>query len=475
LPLKYKSIYSKNEAMIEYINMIKLFFKSMNIKNYASMANYVFEFEKSIANIYPNEIILNDIFMKDEKISRDVVVRKFPYIHFKNILSKIPSEIKILIIPENVFIHLNLQLQKATREELQSLILWYKLSKGEIKYSFPDFYFQKENFKNKYFKNSNMDKSNEEQCYLSTIKAFERNLDYNKEIPYEKIYNLISEIKNVFKKNIQNNLWLSTSAKNHAINKINFMRFEIAKPNNIKDWGLEPVLNLKPKKYLNNKKTILQNDFKLMIYQINQETNSSKWPFSPLHTSAFYTSNLNKFFIPYGVLKSHIFDDKLSEKLDYYLLTLTIAHEMSHAFDGNGIEFDAFGNINSWLSENEKLYFNKEVEKMIQLFNAENNDGKLTLDENIADFLGLKISYQTHFPETKKINSNEKRKFFIQYAKNWCGLESEDKLLKEIKKHFLLKLRVHNQMMLSEDFEETFSCQLNQPMTLKSDERLVLW
>ena len=41
--------------MMEYENIIKLFLKSMNIKNYESMANYIIEFEKSIANIYPSE------------------------------------------------------------------------------------------------------------------------------------------------------------------------------------------------------------------------------------------------------------------------------------------------------------------------------------------------------------------------------------------------------------------------------------
>ena len=467
--------------MIEYENIIKLFLKNMNIKNYESMANYIIEFEKSIANIYPNEKNLNEIIMKDKKVNRDYLLNKFPNIYFKYILPKIPIEIKISIIPENAFLHLNLLLEKSTKEELQSLILWYKLSKGEIRYSFPDFYFQKENFKSKYFKNSNKENDIKDHCYLSTIKSFERNLDYelfhsyNKEIPYAKIYNLITDLKNTFKKNIYNNKWLSNSAKDHAINKINFIRFEIAKPENMKDWGLEPVLNLSTKKYLKNQMKILQNEFKLMINQINQNANSSKWLYSPLYTSAYYTTNLNKFFIPYGVLKSSILDQRLSDKLDYYSLSITIAHEMSHAFDGNGIEFDAYGNIHSWLSENEKLYLKKELDKMVLLFNTENNDGEITLDENIADLNGLKISYQNHFPENKKINNNEKRKFFIQYAKKWCGLETEDKYLKEIKKHSFLKLRVNFQMMLSEDFEKTFSCQVNQPMTLKNEQKLLLW
>jgi len=110
LPLKLKSIYSENNAMNDYENIIKLFLKNINIKNYESIANYIIEFEKSIANIYPNEKKLNEIIMKDKKVNRDFLLNKFPNIYFKYILPKIPNEIKISIIPENAFLHLNLLL-----------------------------------------------------------------------------------------------------------------------------------------------------------------------------------------------------------------------------------------------------------------------------------------------------------------------------------------------------------------------------
>ena len=59
---------------------------------------------------------------------------------------------------------------------------------------------------------------------------------------------------------------------------------------------------------------------------------------------SFYARWLNKVFIPAGILESPLYDINRPNYLNYGGIGTIIGHEMSHAFDKNGIHYDKRGN-----------------------------------------------------------------------------------------------------------------------------------
>jgi putative endopeptidase len=72
----------------------------------------------------------------------------------------------------------------------------------------------------------------------------------------------------------------------------------------------------------------------------------------------------------------------------------------------------------------------------------------------------------------------QQKEFFIGFAKTLCSvIPSKDReyFVKRDKVHAPPDLRVNNQMKLSKQFEETFSCKQGDAMTISDSERIALW
>lgn len=103
-------------------------------------------------------------------------------------------------------------------------------------------------------------------------------------------------------------------------------------------------------------------------------------------------------------------------------------------------------------------------------------DGKLTLNENIADNIGLKSAYnaytkwlnqnkaEPHLPGLKKYTS--KQMFWISAAQTWCSLtgDSLKKYLISKGTHALDRFRAIGPMTNRKEFAMDFQCAPGSPM-----------
>ena len=85
--------------------------------------------------------------------------------------------------------------------------------------------------------------------------------------------------------------------------------------------------------------------------------------------------------------------------MNYGNIGATIGHEMTHAFDDEGRQYDGQGNLVDWWIAGDATAFTTRAELMVkQLDRFEplpglHVHGRATLGENIADLGGLKIAY----------------------------------------------------------------------------------
>ena len=398
-------------------------------------------------------------------------------------LNKIPNNINVNLVTKDVIKQINVLFQKVSIKELQALAIWNRFSMQDIKYSYPEFYIKNKDFQNKYFGSSKIEESLELQCTVDTSQTLERNLDievlnkYYKNFPENRVKSIVHQIQKTTLENVEKNTWLSKEAKSKAELKIKKIRFQLVKPDNLEDWDLIETTELNPDSFIKNKRKIADNDFNKMLKEIKLPVNDLKWQMSPLTVNAYYNPTANQFVMPLGILQAPFFDETKSDIINFGSVGMVVAHEIGHSIDDQGSKYDELGKLNPWMNKEDLKLFNKKTFKIINLFAKDGIDGKLTLGENIADFVGVKNAFQSAFPNKTSENKEEQKEFFIQFAKVWCGV-----LQPKVREYFIkndphspIDLRVNNQMKLSEKFEETFSCKKGDPMTLPNEERISLW
>ncbi|VDK60563.1 unnamed protein product [Cylicostephanus goldi] len=111
-----------------------------------------------------------------------------------------------------------------------------------------------------------------------------------------------------------------------------------------------------------------------------------------------------------------------------------MGHEMTHAFDDEGSQHDAYGNLHDWWDKDVKKKFKKRAQCFVDQYEnievAGTNlsiNGKLTQAENIADNGGVKQAYKAYKTYLKRHGGKEPRlkglekynndqMFFLGYA-----------------------------------------------------------
>ncbi|KAH9376204.1 hypothetical protein HPB48_009784 [Haemaphysalis longicornis] len=161
---------------------------------------------------------------------------------------------------------------------------------------------------------------------------------------------------------------------------------------------------------------------KTMEWQIQNRTS---FRFSVTTTNAYYHSALNKIVIPAAALRPPLVSRGNSTAMSYGGLGAIVGHEMSHAFDAKGGQWDAQGRQRDWWSQQSR-------EKYMERVTCLRRSHGLTTDEqdaeNMADFVGLLsayIAYQSleEKDKTEPPELNPEQIFFIASCTKWVCIE----------------------------------------------------
>merc|ERR1712004_394983 len=79
-----------------------------------------------------------------------------------------------------------------------------------------------------------------------------------------------------------------------------------------------------------------------------QPVNRTRWSMSPPTVNAYYTPTKNQIVFPAGILQSPFFNIKYPKSINYGAMGVVMGHELSHAFDDQGREYDEIGKMRDW-------------------------------------------------------------------------------------------------------------------------------
>ncbi|KPM08141.1 endothelin-converting enzyme 2-like protein 2 [Sarcoptes scabiei] len=157
-------------------------------------------------------------------------------------------------------------------------------------------------------------------------------------------------------------------------------------------------LTIKEDQYFQN--SIQSNIFMLNehIKKIDKPTNKSEWDMPPPMVNAYYAPTKNQIAFPAGILQPPFYDVARPKALNFGAMGVVMGHELTHAFDDQGREYDKKGRLQEWWQHGTILKFKEKMkcfQEQYSKYEIENDhiDGKQTLGENVADNGGLTSAF----------------------------------------------------------------------------------
>uniref|UniRef100_A0A8C8S0I0 Endothelin-converting enzyme 1 n=1 Tax=Pelusios castaneus TaxID=367368 RepID=A0A8C8S0I0_9SAUR len=295
---------------------------------------------------------------------------------------------------------------------------------------------------------------------------------------------MITEIKTAFEESLATLQWMDEETRKSAKEKADAIYDMIGYPKFIMDakeldkvfHDYEAASNL----YFENVMQFYNFSARVAADQLRKTPNRDQWSMTPPTVNAYYSPTKNEIVFPAGILQAPFYTRTSPKSLNFGGIGVVVGHELTHAFDDQGREYDKDGNLRPWWKNSSVEAFKQQTECMVEQYsnymvNGEAVNGKHTLGENIADNGGLKAAYQAYQNWVKK-NGNEEalptlglsnnQLFFVGFAQVWCSVRtpesSHEGLITD--PHSPSRFRVIGTVSNSKEFSQHFHCPPGSPM-----------
>ena len=291
---------------------------------------------------------------------------------------------------------------------------------------------------------------------------------------------MIDKIKNVYRGRLQQNDWLTEETRNKAIEKLDKMKVFVGYQEDV-DPGTKE-LHLDPNKsfFELSEEDIAQFGKRYTIDHFDEPIDKNKWSGSAFDINAYYNPESNSINFPAGILQAPFYDKNQSTEKNYGGIGVVIGHEITHAFDSNGADYDENGDMHNWWTKADSKAFDKRIKAFedqwngLEIYGTKVN-GKLTVTENVADAGGLSSTLQVLKTDMTKPNLKD---YFENYANIWKQKASlqynKYTMVQDV--HAPNELRVNQQLKNLPEFYEAYpQIKEGDAMYLAPSKRISLW
>ena len=233
-----------------------------------------------------------------------------------------------------------------------------------------------------------------------------------------------------FRRRMESSDWLSEPSKRGALSKLDHLVIRMGAPDRIRDYS---SLVTRPTDAVGNwlraRTLLVQRE----IDKLGRPVDREEWTMSAQSVNGYYSVSRNQVVLPAALLQPPYFQSGADDAVNYGGLGFFIAHELTHAFDRAGSEYDGFGKRVEWMTPPDRAEFERRAHALIAQYGryevapGRHVNGELTIGENIADNSGLAIAY-----EAWRRASNDRpapvldglsgdQRFFLGFARIWAA------------------------------------------------------
>ncbi len=298
---------------------------------------------------------------------------------------------------------------------------------------------------------------------------------------------MVEELRQTYHKRLQALDWMSESGKQKAIKKLNNIRVLIGYPDKWRDIS---GLIINRQSYLGNILSATKFNSIYNLNKLNKPTSRDEWLMSPQTVNAYNDPSRLLICFPAAILQPPFFDPKANFAINMGGIGSVICHELTHAFDDQGCQFDEHGNVRTWQTKAERKVFSKRASVIINQANqfevlpGLNLIGKLVIGESIADLGGLEIAFDalSHILKNKinqKIEDGltASQLIYINYAITECAVAREkhnrDLVLRD--EHPDERFRVNGILPHCDGFYKAFDVKPGDKLYLPTSKRVRIW
>jgi predicted metalloendopeptidase len=309
---------------------------------------------------------------------------------------------------------------------------------------------------------------------------------------------LVARVREAYGQAIEGSEWLGEAARRRALLKLRNMSVKVGYPKTWKDYSGAGIL---PDDLWGNVVRAQRLRYERDLARVGQPVDRDEWLLSPQTVNAYYTRLGNEIVFPAAILQVPFFDAEADDAANYGAIGSIIGHEISHAFDESGSRFDEFGALSSWWSDKERAAYEGLIGGLVRQYErfaplpGHFVNGKLTLDENIADNVGLQIAFRAYQQALGRTTARTDdlaaeptpgpvmdgytgiQRFYLSYANAFRTKTRDAEVLRRLERdpHSPPEVRVNAGICNQAGFHTAFAVKPSDRLFLAPEQRVVLW
>ena len=291
----------------------------------------------------------------------------------------------------------------------------------------------------------------------------------------KKVREMCEQIRSSYREVISNAEWLSEKTREGLLKKLENLKFVT---------GLDAFRQIDPEDAKLIGKDIWETRTNLREKQWNDKIEALSRP-RKINGQNMWVQSVNACYwldnvvhMTIAIVNEPFFSAEQDMATNLGGLGMVIGHEVGHAFDANGMNWDENGYYNpDWISEEDRQALKDRSQKCVDYYNdytimgVYHVDGQKTLSENYADLGSMEII--TNIAKTKE----DRKKLFTNFAKIWSSLNSDVYAIELLKmdEHSPDMVRCNAVLSSCEAFYETYDIKESDGMYVEKDKRVSRW
>jgi endothelin-converting enzyme/putative endopeptidase len=294
----------------------------------------------------------------------------------------------------------------------------------------------------------------------------------------QKTIEMTVQIEKAMENEIRTLDWMTDATKERAMEKLHAIANKVGYPERWRDYS---ALQVKAGDFYGNATRATLFESNRQLAKIGNPVDRGEWGMTPPTVNAYYNPQMNDINFPAGVLQPPLYDPKLDAAPNYGNTGSTIGHELTHAFDDEGRQFDAQGNLKDWWTEADAKAFEERIGCIrdqyagYTIVDDTKINSKLTSGEDVADIGGTLLAYIAWKDATEQENLQPvdgftpDQRFFIGMAQWACENQRPENLRANAitNPHSPGRYRINGVVSDLPQFQKAFKCGDTAPMVNK--------
>ncbi|KAI9002782.1 hypothetical protein BC832DRAFT_560809 [Gaertneriomyces semiglobifer] len=313
---------------------------------------------------------------------------------------------------------------------------------------------------------------------------------------------MVENIEKAFLERLPKIEWLDDATRKKAVEKVHSLVQKIGyadivmKPKELAKKYHDAQVN--PEAFFDNVVTLRKWHITENLLDILRPVDRSEWGMTPPTVNAYYNPAMNEIAFPAGILQPPFYGMVHPSYLNYGAIGVVVGHELTHAFDNMGRQYDSKGRLEDWWTNKTLVEFTKRTKCFVEQYGGYtvrgpdgkevHVDGTLTLGENLADNGGLSRAYEAFHYDFSSPGGGHRNPllpgfgdmtrdqiFFVSFAQVWCSNMRPELALRRVRTdpHSPNRYRVIGSVSNSQEFAKAYKCPVGSKMNPK--DKCLIW